>query len=472
MKGIVFILLICLAAGCGGEGFSEGEGDPPSPGQSTDVGIQSVAINPEALSLQGLGTTVQLTADVTLTSGQRLTGIRERFFDPVARRTRQVIWSPENPYIASVTPTGTVQAVWSGRTTIRATVDGVVGEATVDVLPYATQGLAVVGTTIVPPSATLTHVGESIRLRAEVFYSDGTHLKDITSFYLHPSGKEGGQLHWQSSDPAVAWIALSGWLKATGPGEAEITLTNLWEEGFPEATMTVVVLPAEEPSPPPEVPGEEPTAGTAPAPEPEPEQTITEEPLPAGADPFIDVVVSFEPGPGSPCSDPLADCPTEKVLGPPQGAGSGAGSFDVLSLGRGGEIVIEFTDFIVFDGAGADLIVFENPFLLGNGQTFAEPGRVSVSEDGVTFVELPCQTGGWPYPGCAGVNPVFANANENDIDPTDPNEAGGDGFDLAEVGLMTARFVKIRDVTMEIDCGICTSGFDLDAMAVVHGTRP
>ncbi|MDC0713941.1 cell surface protein [Stigmatella sp. ncwal1] len=179
------------------------------------------------------------------------------------------------------------------------------------------------------------------------------------------------------------------------------------------------------------------------------------------ANPFADRVVSFQPGASAGFGQDLF--PTV-VLGPPRGEGSSAGSLDVLSLGRQGVIVLEFTDIAVVDGPGVDLIVFENAFV-----RFPETGVVAVSDDGVTWSEFPCdatnRAGG--FPGCAGVKPVFSHP-DNGISPTDPAVAGGDGFDLAALGLSRARFVRIRDSGANGYSGT-SGGFDLDAVAVVNG---
>jgi hypothetical protein len=75
--------------------------------------------------------------------------------------------------------------------------------------------------------------------------------------------------------------------------------------------------------------------------------------------------------------------------------------------------------------------------------------------------------------GCAGHHPVYANSDTpegRDIDPTDPEKAGGDPFDLADVALKVARFVRITDLDNGSgDKG--TAGFDLDAVAAMH-SRP
>ncbi len=122
------------------------------------------------------------------------------------------------------------------------------------------------------------------------------------------------------------------------------------------------------------------------------------------------------------------------------------------------------------DEEGVDFIVFENPFWIsGNAEDpFEELGRVSVSSDGQSFTPFPCQSTNFPYTGCAGWRPVFSSPT-NGISPFDINNAGGDPFDLAEIGVAQARYVRIEDVA---GGGFPPSvGFDLDAIAVVHGVQ-
>lgn len=153
------------------------------------------------------------------------------------------------------------------------------------------------------------------------------------------------------------------------------------------------------------------------------------------------------------------------VLGPPQGAGETAGSTDVLSLGEQGEIVLAFDDIVAVDGEGPDLLVFENAFT-----GWLETGLVAASVDGETWHEWPCafedEEGG--FPGCAGVSPVLSSP-DNAVDPTDPDTAGGDAFDLADLGLSEAHFLRIRDSGANA-YGADTGGFDLDAVAIVNGS--
>ncbi|MDX2014356.1 MAG: cell surface protein [Myxococcaceae bacterium] len=189
-------------------------------------------------------------------------------------------------------------------------------------------------------------------------------------------------------------------------------------------------------------------------------------PVDAGAprpvDPWADRVSRVRPGEGSGFGQ---DRFPEVVLGPPSGGGLSSGSLDVLSLGRDGVIELEFTDLIAVDGPGVDLLVFENPF-----GAFFETGVVAVSDDGIDWKEFPCdaQNADAGFPGCAGAKHVFANPAMG-ISGTDPLVAGGDGFDLAAVGLSRARFVRVRDSGANRFYASPGGGFDLDALAVVNG---
>ncbi len=185
-------------------------------------------------------------------------------------------------------------------------------------------------------------------------------------------------------------------------------------------------------------------------------------------DAFIDCVESFAPAPGDVTfgHDRL---PTV-LLGPPKGGGT-LGGTDVVSLGCGGEITLYFAGEGILDGPGDDFIVFENPFALGEG-SFVEPARVLVSDDGERWREFPCDLDARPPLGCAGIELVHAT---DAADALNPEIAGGDAFDLAQVGLEQARWVRLIDVTREyyghdMWCAGEAGGFDLDALASRHAT--
>jgi hypothetical protein len=187
----------------------------------------------------------------------------------------------------------------------------------------------------------------------------------------------------------------------------------------------------------------------------------------ASALPYAREVVSFEPGKHAGFGED--DLP-EVVLGPPQGGGVERGSLDVLSLGQGGEIVLGFGERAIGDGKGADFVVFENAFWPGGDESavYADPGEVSVSDDGETWKTFSCDAGGdgmGHYAGCAGWSPTL-EYDAFEVVPLDPKRTGGDAFDLAEVGLKRARYVRIHDLATKAEGN--AAGFDLDAVGIVH----
>lgn len=179
----------------------------------------------------------------------------------------------------------------------------------------------------------------------------------------------------------------------------------------------------------------------------------------------VSCIEAFEPGEGAGHG---ADRYPEIVYGEPVGGGERQGSLDVLALGKGGTIVVGFGGNAIADGDGPDFTVFENPFWIGGdpGRPFAELAEVSVSDDGETWATFSCRSEEAPYEGCAGVRPVLAGSSESDASAFDPTESGGDPFDLADLGLTEARFVRIRDLGNPGGGG--TAGFDLDAVAIVN----
>jgi hypothetical protein len=185
--------------------------------------------------------------------------------------------------------------------------------------------------------------------------------------------------------------------------------------------------------------------------------------------PYVDRVVEFKPGEGAGYGRKMLP---DIVLGTPRGGGKFRGGGDVLSLGKGGVITLEFVDNEVVDGAGPDFIIFENAFLEKPGDDpdrgSFELAKVEVSFDGKDWKEFPYSTA--TRHGCAGHRPVYANPDTEegrDINPADPEKAGGDPFDLKEVKLKVVRFIRITDLDNGFgDKG--TMGFDLDAVIAIH----
>ena len=181
------------------------------------------------------------------------------------------------------------------------------------------------------------------------------------------------------------------------------------------------------------------------------------EPVIYDPNPFITEVIEVEFGEGAGFGQD--QFPTI-IYGPPLGGGENSGSLDVVSLGRDGYIIVGF-DQLITDGNGPDIIVFENVFI-----GWYETGIVSASMDGDTWFTWDCspEDSDNEYPGCAGASPSLSHP-DNCIDARDPSIAGGDAFDLADLGLSEARYIRVTDSGFS-----GPGGFDLDAIAIVNGT--
>jgi len=196
------------------------------------------------------------------------------------------------------------------------------------------------------------------------------------------------------------------------------------------------------------------------------------------------------------------------VLGGPEAPNTSGGkkgtaptNTGVVSLGSGGSIVLDMGECELVDGFGADLTVFENPFFSATAETpldkfpdiaidqpekvvvWSEAAKVGVSSDGINFKYFPCdfdmaKTGSYfdkLQSGCAGITPTLYG--KDPFTPGLENGSGGDSFDLADIGVKKARYVKIVSGGAFIplqegqapENGV--QGFDLDAVAVVNGEK-
>jgi hypothetical protein len=131
-----------------------------------------------------------------------------------------------------------------------------------------------------------------------------------------------------------------------------------------------------------------------------------------------------------------------------RGAGDGMGGSDVFSLGDepgvDDYLVLSWSGARIGDGPGADFVVFENAFQVAmTTNRFIEAAIVEVSVDGTEWIAMPhdytapdetmYSADPLHWQGFAGVTPVHYHVDENPVDPFS-DEAGGDRFDLAELG--------------------------------------
>ncbi|RLB28266.1 MAG: PEP-CTERM sorting domain-containing protein [Deltaproteobacteria bacterium] len=169
----------------------------------------------------------------------------------------------------------------------------------------------------------------------------------------------------------------------------------------------------------------------------------------------------------------------EKALGKATG-----NSYDVVSLGRAGQITLTFS-IPIEDGEGWDFAVFENSF----SDTFLELAYVEVSSDGTNYLRFDSDS--------LTAEPVGAFGS---IDPTDIEglagkyrQGYGTPFDLADLGgtqevlsgtvdLNHITHVRIIDIIGDgtsLDASgdivydpyptVNSAGFDLDAIGISNG---
>lgn len=77
--------------------------------------------------------------------------------------------------------------------------------------------------------------------------------------------------------------------------------------------------------------------------------------------------------------------------------------------------------------------------------------------DGDTWHAFPCTASEAPYDDCAGITPVLADGT------------GGDAFDLADIEVSEARYVRITD---RADLQGFEGVFDLDAVGITNAACP
>jgi trimeric autotransporter adhesin len=173
----------------------------------TPIPVARVGVVPDAPNVT-LGQTLQLGVVVEGPNGQALVG-------------RGTTWSSGAPLIASVSGSGLVAGLSPGVAVIFASVEGVVGSATVTV-----RQVSVAAVVITPPTSNII-VGGAVQLAASVRDATGAELP-------------GRLVGWSSSDEAIAVVSSTGRVSGLKLGTATITASSEGKSG----TATVTVGPA------------------------------------------------------------------------------------------------------------------------------------------------------------------------------------------------------------------------------------
>lgn len=204
------VLRRALVAGFAGMGLGLGCGGGSS-GIAGVLVVANVAVSPSPVSVV-VGSTVQLAAEPKTASGLPVPG-------------RPISWTAAGGSSATVSATGLVTAVAvGGPMRVRATVDGVVGEALITVSDRP------VATVTVTPSPVSIPVGQFLQLTAQAFAANGDPLP-------------GQAFTWQSSAPATVGVTTTGIVLAQAPG-GPVSVTAMSDGVSGTAAVTAVAAPA------------------------------------------------------------------------------------------------------------------------------------------------------------------------------------------------------------------------------------
>ena len=164
---------------------------PPAP--ETPPVPSRITVTPASNEFTALGQSVQLSATVFDSNNQRIT-------------VAAVSWSSSDPAVVAVSAQGVITAVKNGSARITASVGSISANSDVVVSQVAFR------LTIIPPSALLTAIGQTLELTAVVHDFNGQIVEDAVAT-------------WHSDKPDVVTVDDEGVITAVKNGTAAITAT-------------------------------------------------------------------------------------------------------------------------------------------------------------------------------------------------------------------------------------------------------
>ncbi len=141
---------------------------------------------------------------------------------------KTVIWSSDDAPLASVSENGLVTAIAGGSATIIATIDGVIGYATLSIGAPTPLPVYTVQLTVSPSSI---NTGQTAASNVVLRDSLGATLS-------------GRTIGWSSNKPTVASVGLGGVITGVGAGAAVITATSEGKNGLAGLTVSTAALPS------------------------------------------------------------------------------------------------------------------------------------------------------------------------------------------------------------------------------------
>jgi hypothetical protein len=214
---------------------------------------------------------------------------------------------------------------------------------------------------------------------------------------------------------------------------------------------------------------------------------------------YANRVISYDPGttpsPGGYINSSVALGSPQRIAGESTPWGSDVTVFngpfandEIVSIGEGGHITLQLSNFVLPDPSGPEIGVFENIFLVDSTfdnivdfpviPTGADSAAVAVSEDGISWVTLGSFFFDIPTQGTlpsdfqkpfTGTLNEFANLpldHATDFDVLDLLEgsAGGNWLDISGTGLSKVGYIRF---SVADDQNAATSlNFELDAVSI------
>ena len=173
--------------------------------------VVSVEVSPSAETI-GVGGTLQLTAQGINESGNAVADVG-------------FSWQSGDAAIATVDASGLVTGVAEGVATITASSGSVSGVATITVINVA----GVASVVVAPPEATITTLGDTLRLAAVGFDENGHAVA-------------GAVFSWTSGDRTVATVDARGLVAAVADGTVTITANVETSSGSAEITVREITV--------------------------------------------------------------------------------------------------------------------------------------------------------------------------------------------------------------------------------------
>lgn len=152
------------------------------------IEIESIEISPAEVTLTQIGETAQLTVKIM----------------PEDATYTDMTWTSSDESIATVTQEGLVTAVAEGNATLTVSVGEISATCSVTV---ADESIEVESIEISPAEVTLTQIGETAQLTAQVMPEDATYT----------------EITWTTSDESIVTVTEEGLLTAVAAGNATVT---------------------------------------------------------------------------------------------------------------------------------------------------------------------------------------------------------------------------------------------------------